>query len=265
VSAMWLKTRTWWKQNVRRLVRQPASNAVYSTYADHYAAVFDKPPDPSAGWIHFPFAWPTPEAQELQAVIWKIENRVWKQFLETVHRQNTAGDLVEFGVSVGNSLDFLVNCCEEIGLNIPIYGFDSFEGLPEPTAHDMPYWHKGEFAADFDAVSRRLKTDLRPQVKLVKGWFCDTLAQPEIRNAIRTVAFARIDCDLYEPACECLAFLESRLADGAYLCFDDWTDDPQTGETRAFFKFADRTRTRFTFEPVCRISLGGMHLRVYHK
>jgi hypothetical protein len=262
---MWLKTRTWWKQNVRRLTRRLAPAEPGSCYADRYAAVFDKQPDPTPAWIHFPFAWPTPEAQELQALIWQIEGRVWKQFLETVRRQSIPGGLVEFGVSVGNSLEMLINYCEEIGLHIPIYGFDSFEGLPEPTAHDMPYWRKGEFAADFDAVSRRLKTDARPNVKLVKGWFHDTLARPEIREAIRTVAFARIDCDLYEPACECLAFLEDRLADGAYLCFDDWTDDAQTGETRAFFEFADHTRTKYTFEPLCRISLGGMHLRVYHK
>jgi hypothetical protein len=157
----------------------------------------------------------------------------------------------------------LIDYCEQIGLDIQIYGFDSFEGLPEPSENDPPYWRRGEFSAALEDVSKRLRIDLRPHVKLVKGWFSDSLARSDIRGAIRSVAFARIDCDLYQSAGECLAFLETRLAHGAFLCFDDWTDDPSTGETRAFFEFAERTQGRFRFAPICRISLGGMHMRVY--
>jgi hypothetical protein len=216
------------------------------------------------GWINFPFPWGSPEASELQVAIWKIESQMWKKFLATIREERIQGALVEFGVSVGNSLEELITYCEEVGLKIDTYGLDSFEGLPEPSVHDPQYWRKGEFAASYEMVSQRLRTDVRPHVHLIKGWFCNTLSDPGLKEAIRQVAFARIDCDLYQSAMECLAFLEDRLSDGAYLCFDDWTDDPERGETKAFFEFFERTRHKLVFQPICRISLGGMHMRVYH-
>ncbi len=233
-------------------------------YDQLYKTAFQSEPDGPPAWIRFPFPWGSPEALELQATIWKIESRMWKQFLTNVHDTLIEGDLLEFGVSVGNSLEQLIQYSEEIGLKINIYGFDSFEGLPEPSSLDAPYWQKGQFAADYESVLERLKAKSRPSVSLVKGWFSDTLARPDIRANITSVAFARIDCDLYQPAAECLEFLEGRLVDGAYLCFDDWTDNPNTGETRAFFEFFDRTKCKFRFDLLCRISLGGMHMRVFH-
>ena len=233
-------------------------------YAELYKNAFNRPPESPPSWVHLPFAWGTPEAREVQNVIWAIENRMWKQFLTNVRDEKIEGDLVEFGVSVGNSLEGLIAYSEELGLKFNIYGFDSFEGLPEPSATlDPPYWQKGEFAASYESVSERLKVASRPNLSLVKGWFSDSLARSDIQAKIRRIAFARIDCDLYQPAVECLAFLESRLVDGAYLCFDDWMDDPKTGETRAFFEFFERTKYKFRFQAVCRISLGGMHLRVF--
>jgi hypothetical protein len=233
-------------------------------YTELYRDAFKHEPDRAQEWIRFPFPWGSPEAAELQTAIWRIESRTWKTFLAKVRDEQVPGDLVEFGVSVGNSLEELIGYCEELGLAINIYGLDSFEGLPELSSSDPQFWQKGEFAADYDAVSRRLKTDVRPHVRLVKGWFSETLSDPSLNESIRKVAFARVDCDLYQSAVECLEFLESRLSDGAYLCFDDWTDNPQTGETKAFFEFYQRTKHRFVFKPLYRISLGGMHMRVYH-
>jgi Macrocin-O-methyltransferase (TylF) len=243
-----------------RLRRDAKANG----YASRYRDAFDSDPVPTASWIHFPFSWGSPEANELQSTIWKIENQLWKQFLTTIRDEQIPGDLVEFGVSVGNSLDELIGSCEEVGLNIGIYGFDSFEGLPELSPCDPQHWYKGQFAAAYETVSQRLKTNVRPHVRLVKGWFSETLANPGLQGAIREVAFARIDCDLYQSAVDCLAFLEDRLSHGSYICFDDWTDDPETGETKAFFEFFERTRHKLIFKPICRISLGGMHMRVYH-
>lgn len=262
--AMWSRVRSLFQLRSPRQSQSVSTATVQPGYQQRYASVFHKQPDASPAWVHFPFPWGSPESLELQNTIWKIENQVWKRFLQTIHDEGIQGDLVEFGVSAGSSLFGLIGFCEEIGLDMKIYGFDSFEGLPEPSDLDPPWWRKGEFSAPYDEVCRRLRIDERPHVSLVKGWFCDTLSTPEIRNRIRKIAFARIDGDLYQSACESLAFLEDRLADGAYLCFDDWTDDPQTGETRAFFEFADRTRAKYRFEPSCRISLGGMHMRVYH-
>jgi Macrocin-O-methyltransferase (TylF) len=264
-SIVIFRTRT-----ARRLQAQPRAatvlpkNALLSDYTGLHREAFDADPDQPPGWIHFPFPWGSPEAAELQSTIWKIDSLMWKHFLQTIRDEQVPGDLLEFGVSAGNSLKELITYCEELDMKMKIYGFDSFEGLPEPSSCDPNYWHKGEFAAPFESVSRRLGTDVRPHVRLLKGWFSETLADPGLQSAIGQVAFARIDCDLYQSTAQCLAFLENRLSSGAYLCFDDWTDNPETGETKAFFEFYRRTRHKFIFKPICRISLGGMHMRVFH-
>ena len=140
-------------------------------YVGLHREAFDTEPYPLQDWIHFPFAWGSPEAADLQSTIWKIESQVWKQFLTNVRDERIQGDLVEFGVSAGYSLGQLIGYCEDLALKINIYGFDSFEGLPELSTCDPPYWHKGQFAASYEAVSQRLKTDVRPHVRLVKGGF----------------------------------------------------------------------------------------------
>lgn len=253
-------------RNKRLALRHAAATARASAQGPHYRAAFGKIPVGTPDWIKFPFEWGTPEAAELQNTIWKIESRVWKTFIETLKRENIVGSLTEFGVSVGNSLEQLIDYCAAADYRCKIFGFDSFQGLPKPVEQfDMDFWHEGEFAADYETVGRRLRVNERPYLKLYKGWFAESFRRDDVQQEVGEIAFARIDCDLYEPAVECLDFIVDRLVDGAYLCFDDWTDDPEKGETKAFFDFAARNKHRFRFEPACRISLGGMHMRVFHK
>src|SRR5262249_18168453 len=119
--------------------------------------------------------------------------------------------------------------------------------------------------SDYEVVSAKLKLSERENLHLIKGWFEESLSRPEIMEEVAPVAFARIDGDLYASAVTCLSFLTGRLSDGAYLCFDDWYDDPTKGETRAFFEWERTVRSEYRFEPVMRISLGGMHMRVWHR
>jgi macrocin-O-methyltransferase TylF-like protien len=114
------------------------------------------------------------------------------------------------------------------------YGFDSFEGLSEPSAEsDYAGWAKGQYAAGYGEVAANLRLKDRPRLKLVKGFFDKSLKEPEAQ-AVNEIAYARIDCDIYQPAVECLDFLAPRLSDGAILAFDDWVYDIQKGETKAF-------------------------------
>lgn len=247
----------------------PASSAVRSPqiaaaeYAAANRAVFGVEPPGKKRWLNFPFEWGTPEAQELQALIWAIEMRMIRKHIETLVADGVAGDLLEFGVSRGNSLSQIARFAQAAKFPGNIYGFDSFEGLPELTEGDREgMWHKGQFAADYEEALRLINPSSDPKIKLVKGWFNDTLSSDAISNGISKVAFARIDCDLYQSAVECLAFIEPRLVSGALINFDDWTDDIGLGETRAFFEFAQRNAGKWRFEMLARISLGGMHIRV---
>lgn len=166
--------------------------------------------------------------------------------LSEIQTQDVPGAIVEFGVFEGDWLQTLTNHCEAIGLKRTIWGFDSFEGLPAPKdGLDISGFRAGEYVADFNFVYRRLQCDKR-DVRLVKGWFRDTLPTPQVQG-IERIAFARIDCDLYEPAVECLDYLGQRLADGAVLVFDDWSWWFGHGEPRAFFEWAEKSGLRFEF------------------
>jgi hypothetical protein len=180
--------------------------------------------------------------------------------------EGPAGDLAEFGVSVGNSFKQLCIFRDLADLKCNLFGFDSFEGLPKPSEHDSTgVWAEGQFAADYESVKSFVNPHGDPTIQLFKGRFDESFSEPDVQKRIGALAFVRIDCDLYQSTVDCLNFLESRLVDGAYLSFDDWVDDGTLGETKAFFEFAERTENRFRFEYLARISIGGMYMRVWHK
>jgi hypothetical protein len=157
--------------------------------------------------------------------------------LDRLDAEGVDGALVEFGVFRGAWLGHMLNRMDQKRRWRPTFGFDSFEGLPAPDpATDSEGWHAGQYAAQLADVAAALRLDARPHLRLIKGWFSDTLAQTD--NDIAPIAFARIDCDLYRPAVECLAYLSHRLAHGAALMFDDWTHLAHAGETRAFMEWA---------------------------
>ncbi len=96
-------------------------------------------------------------------------------------------------------------------------------------------------------MSENLSAHRRPHLKLIKGWFKDTLPSPEAQ-AIKEVAYAKIDCDLYEPSVEILDFLRGRMTHGSVMVFDDWTHVLFAGETKAFV-------TNRLAPPFCRSDL----------
>jgi len=109
----------------------------------------------------------------------------------------------------------------------------------------------------------RLGTAYRPHVKLVKGWFSDTLPTAAVQG-ITQIAYARIDCDLYGPSVECLDYLTTRLSDQAILVLDDWTYNLAKGETMSFMQRAERNQ-QFRFEFLCFNSVGHFYVRVHRR
>jgi hypothetical protein len=183
-------------------------------------------------------------------------------FRETAARGVT-GAIVEFGVFEGRWLENLIGPALETNPSPDVWGFDSFEGLPELTAADLDCWEAGQYAADYQSVRARLKADQRPWLRLIKGWFKDTLKTPQVRR-MGPVAYARVDCDLYEPAVETLDFLSTRLVDGAVLVFDDWTYDLEKGETRAFSEWIERV-PHLKFAVLEAIGIGSLYMTVSHR
>lgn len=134
------------------------------------------------------------------------------------------GLYLEFGVAQGASIRQIA----KVKPDQLIYGFDWFDGLPEPWGL-VP---KGTFKC---AVPK----DLPSNVILVSGLFQKTL--PDfLREHPGNVAFAHIDSDLYSSAKYVLTSLADRVVDGTLLAFDEIHSESagkEGHEDRAFAEF----------------------------
>jgi O-methyltransferase len=134
------------------------------------------------------------------------------------------GDYLEFGVFNGTSLACMHRAISEFNIpNMRLFGFDSFEGLPESANEDE--WEPGTYQMD-EGYARgwltRRGIDWQ-RVVLVKGWFSDTLNQDLIdSHSIRKASVIMIDCDAYQSAKEALWFCAPLINERAVVFFDDW-------------------------------------------
>jgi|SRR6516162_7906498 hypothetical protein len=183
--------------------------------------------------------------------------------IEELHANNVEGSIVEFGVFEGQMLGNLLDKAESIGMRRRFYGFDSFQGLSQPSAeHDFDGWKKGQLSAEYETTARNLRLSERPYLSLIKGWVKDSLRFADAL-AINPIAYARIDVDIYEPTVDCLKYLSNRLADRAILVFDDWGYATEKGESKAFFEWAPAVpHYRFEYLAQCN---SRFYLRIHHR
>jgi len=128
----------------------------------------------------------------------------------------------EFGVFNGGTINHIAGI-----VKTPVYGFDSFEGLPEG-------WNsldKGHFAvAQLPQVP--------PHVTLIKGWFNDTLPK-FVAEHPGNATFLHIDCDLYSSTKFVFETLARQIVPGTVIAFDEYFNYPnwEQGEYLAFQEF----------------------------
>lgn len=144
------------------------------------------------------------------------------------------GMALEFGVHVGRSMRVIAAMRE----GREVYGFDSFEGLPEDY---RPHVRRGAFAVPGPP-------DV-PGAEFVVGWFDQTL--PGFLDAHPgPVDFVHVDGDLYSSAVTVLDLVGPRLGRGAVLIFDEFFNYPgwEQHEFRAWQEWLARTGTTVTYE-----------------
>lgn len=143
------------------------------------------------------------------------------------------GLYLEFGVASGSTLRQIA----EVAPRGSVYGFDSFEGLPE-------HWRTGFGVGAFQ--QERLP-DV-PGAELVIGLFDQTL--PGFLERIPgEVAFLHLDADLYSSTRTVLDALAPRLREGTVIVFDEYFNFPgwEDHEHRAWTEFVARTGLRFEY------------------
>ena len=154
--------------------------------------------------------------------------------LEAAIRQAPSDGLVcEFGVAGGESLNFIA-----MRVNRQVYGFDSFDGLPE----DWPgVLKRGAFQQE------RLP-QVGENVRLIRGMFQETLPV-FVAEHPEPCAMLHIDSDLYASADTVLRCLASKIVSGTVIVFDEFFNSPfwQQGESRAFQEFVSRSQRAFDY------------------
>ena len=159
---------------------------------------------------------------------------------------DSIGDYLEFGVFYGSSLACMHDVLTDLGMDkTRLFGFDSFEGLPEiAKTDDGGVWRPGAYRSNYTfakefLTGRGVDWD---RVILEKGWFRDTLNNEFIeKHDLTKASLIMIDCDIYSSAKKALDFCAPLIRDQAIILFDDWTawhlDKRDMGEKRAFDEF----------------------------
>jgi tetratricopeptide (TPR) repeat protein len=125
-----------------------------------------------------------------------------------------SGLVLEFGVRHGVSIRQIAGMAGQ-----QVYGFDSFEGLPEA-------WHTAPKAS---FTTNGVIPDVPDTVQLFDGWFEDTLPK-FVATHKDPVRFMNIDCDIYSSTKTILDCLSSQIVPGTVIIFDEYIGNEQWRE-----------------------------------
>ena len=143
---------------------------------------------------------------------------------------------LEFGVYKGDSINYISKFT-----NSNVYGFDSFEGLPEDWRENHK---KGEFKIN-------KLPDVNNNVILIKGWFNETLKPFMELNLNKKISFMHLDADLYSSTKYVLNTLKNNIKPGCIIIFDELVNykdfDGEKGELRAWYEFINENNVTFEY------------------
>lgn len=138
---------------------------------------------------------------------------------------NKDGFWGEFGVYNGSSLSVLTT------LNSPVYGFDSWEGLPEHWNDNNP---KGTFNTNGE-----IPFITNEHMILVKGWFNESIPAFLNANTIKTPTLLHLDADLYSSTKCVLDEFKPYFKDSCVMVFDEFYNynEWEQHEYKALYEF----------------------------
>ncbi len=158
--------------------------------------------------------------------------------------KNINGTVVECGVHRGWSLIMLAYLVFEQNKSRKVWGFDSFQGFPEPSVSDQSSREprKGEhgdtspeFVFDLFKICNFPKDFIDDTLTLKEGFFEKSLASYDGSP----IAVLHIDVDLYESYKTVLNELYRFVPIGGVIMFDEYLDDQVTwpGAVKAIDEF----------------------------
>ena len=153
------------------------------------------------------------------------------------------GLILEFGVSGGKSLKYISKIIKDKN----IYGFDSFEGLPED-------WRDG-FKKGIFARNGKIPV-FNSNVKLRKGWYDESIPifiKEIVKNKKESISYMHVDCDLYSSTKTIFDLLGDRIKTGTVIVFDEYFNYAgwQLGEYKAFQEFLKQRNLSYEYLTYC--------------
>lgn len=152
---------------------------------------------------------------------------------------------LEFGVASGGHINRLAKLMNLNGFEHKIiYGFDSFEGLPESWADPITGIEQCPAGA-FDQKGKlpRKKYD---NIKFIKGWFDQSLPG-FVEKHTDPVALLHIDSDLYSSAKTIFDYVGDQIVPGTIILFDEFYNYPgyEYHEYKAFKEFVEKKDVKY--------------------
>jgi hypothetical protein len=182
--------------------------------------------------------------------------RALHQGVKYVVQNRLDGDLVECGCARGGSAALMALTLRRLGQRRDLWLFDTFEGLPAPTADDPDYeiaeLFTGSCRGQLDEVRELFgRYEVADGVQFVKGLFQDTLPLSRLDR----IALLHIDGDWYESVRVCLETLYDKVVPGGIIQFDDY--GYWKGARKAVDEFLARRGTNL---PLKRLDYSGRSL-----
>ena len=184
--------------------------------------------------------------------------------LHYINKKKVIGDIVECGIWRGGNLFLAKKIQDKYYKEIKrkLYGFDTFEGMPEPSIHDgvkvnktyQNFKNKNEpwTKASLDDVknfSKKLFSDI-DEFNFIKGKVEDTLK--DNKNLPNKISLLRLDTDLYESTKIELNILYPLLVEKGILIIDDYGDFQGCRKAVDEY-FSDKNVLMISVDKSCRV------------
>lgn len=144
--------------------------------------------------------------------------------------EDIPGNFVECGVARGGTTLMLALVIQKYSKQARHhFGFDSFEGMPDPTKHDTQNgvlandtgWGSGTCSGNMENILQVAgQLGVRDLITLVPGYFEETLDR--WTHEVGRIAFLHLDADWYTSTMTILDSFYQSVMPGAYMQFDDY-------------------------------------------
>jgi len=157
-----------------------------------------------------------------------------------IRTSHISGAVVECGIGDGFSFAILAKHANVASKDL--YGFDSFEGFPEPAKEDDSHYEikKGGWSnVQREVVEQKVKEVVPVDyfegcVKIIPGFFGDTLP----KNPTGPISFLHLDGDLYQSYMDCYEHLYDKVVPGGVILIDEYLNGIEYAKYPGGFKAA---------------------------